>query len=73
MITTSSLIEQRVTVVGAAVSELQRRLASLPRAPNWLEQVTDSSKDEQGFGEVLAFGPALRAAAQLPENIGELA
>lgn len=68
---TSSVIEQRLTAVEAAVSELQRRLANLPPAPNWLEQVTGSFKDEPAFEEVLAFGRALRAADQLPEDTGE--
>jgi hypothetical protein len=53
------------------VSELQRRLANLPPAPNWLEQVTGSFKDEPAFEEVFAFGQALRAADQLPEDTGE--
>jgi hypothetical protein len=68
---TSSVIEQRLTAVEAAVSELQRRLANLPPAPNWLEQVTGSFKDEPAFEEVLAFGRELRAADQLPEETGK--
>jgi hypothetical protein len=68
---TSSVIEQRLTAVEAAVSELQRRLANLPPAPNWLEQVTGSFKDEPAFEQVLAFGRALRAADQLPGDTGE--
>jgi hypothetical protein len=68
---TSSVIEQRLTAVEAAVSELQRRLANLPPAANWLEQVTGSFKDEPAFEEVLAFGRALRAADQLPKDTGE--
>ena len=71
MMSTSSVIEQRLTAVEAAVSELQRRLANLPPAPNWLEQVTGSFKEEPAFDEVLAFGQALRAADQLPEDTGE--
>jgi hypothetical protein len=62
MMSRSSVIEQRLTAVEAAVSELQRRLANLPPAPNWLEQVTGSFKDEPAFEEVLAVGRALRAA-----------
>jgi len=58
---TSSIIEERLAAVEAAVTELQRRLANLPPAPNWLEQVTGSFKDEPAFEEVLAFGRALRA------------
>ena len=71
MMSTSSVIEQRLRAVEAAVSELQRRLANLPPAPNWLEQVTGSFKEEPAFDEVLAFGQALRAADQLPEDTGE--
>jgi hypothetical protein len=58
---TSSIIEERLAAVEAAVTELQRRLANLPPASNWLEQVTGSFKDEPAFEEVLAFGRALRA------------
>jgi hypothetical protein len=68
---TSSVIEQRLTALETAVSELQRRLANLPPAPNWLEQVTGSFKDEPAFEGVLAYGRALRAADQLPEDPGE--
>jgi hypothetical protein len=68
---TSSVIEQRLMAVEAAVRELQRRLVNLPPAPNWLEQVTGSFKNEPAFEEVLAFGRALRAADQLPEDPGE--
>jgi hypothetical protein len=68
---TSSVIEQRLTAVEAALSELQRRLANLPPAPNWLEQVAGSFKDEPAFEEVLAFGRELRAADQLPEETGK--
>lgn len=59
---TESLIEQRLARVEAAVAELQHRLANAPAAPNWLEQVIGSFKDEPAFEQVLAFGRAIREA-----------
>jgi hypothetical protein len=58
---TASLVEQRLTAVEAGLSDLQRRLASLPLPPNWLEQITGSFEDEPAFKEVLASGRALWA------------
>jgi hypothetical protein len=65
---TSSLSEQRLTEIEAAVSRLQRCLANLPPAPDRLEQITGSFKDEPAFEEVLAFGRALLAADHWPED-----
>ena len=60
--TVDTQTEQRLTTVEHAVSELQRRLATLPHAANWLEQITGSFKDEPAFEEVLEFGRAIRSA-----------
>jgi hypothetical protein len=35
-------IEQRLTAVETAASDLQCRLANIPPSPNWLEQITGS-------------------------------
>lgn len=61
-------IEQRLTAVEEAVSELQRR-ASLPTpAANWLEQISRSFKDEPAFEQVLEYGRQLRAADRPPDE-----
>ena len=65
---TSLLIAQRLAAVEAAVSELQHRQANSPSVPDWLERITGSFKDVPAFEEVLAFGRALLAADQRPED-----
>ena len=59
---TETSLEQRLTAVEQAVSDLQQRLAHLPTATNWLAHITGSFKDEPAFEEVLALGRAIRAA-----------
>jgi hypothetical protein len=68
--TKQALLEQRLTAVETALSEIQRRLAVLPPAPNWLEQIIGSFKDEPAFDEVIAFGRAFRKAKHTPEDAG---
>ncbi len=60
--TTQTSIEQRLTAVEQAISELQWRLARLPTATNWVARIIGSFKDEPAFEEVLALGRAIRAA-----------
>lgn len=55
-------LEQRLTVLEQAVRELQKALASRQPAPDWLERVIGSMKDEPAFDEVLAHGRAIRQA-----------
>lgn len=55
-------IEQRLTAVEHMVDQLQRQVANLSPAADWLEQITGSFKDEPAFDEVLKFGQALRSA-----------
>jgi len=71
MLSTHELLEQRLMAVEAAVSEIQRRLATLPPAPDWLEQIIGSCKDEPAFEEVIALGRALRMAEPFPEDLRE--
>ena len=71
MVSTQVRIEERLTAVETAVSEIQRRLATLPPAPDWLEQIIGSCKDEPAFEEVIALGRALRMAEPFPEDLGE--
>ena len=71
MVSTQGHIEERLAAVETAVSEIQRRLATLPPAPDWLEQIIGSCKDEPAFEEVIALGRALRMAEPFPEDVGE--
>lgn len=66
-------IEQRLTAVEQAVSDLQERLAHLPVATNWVARITGSFKDEPAFEDVLALGRAIRAAERLPEEVDQQA
>ena len=67
---TETLIEQRISAVEAAVAEIQRRLPPPSSAPNWLDQVIGTFKDEPAFEEVIAYGRAFRAADRPPEDAG---
>ena len=71
MVSTQERIEERLAAVETAVREIQRRLATLPPAPDWLEQIIGSCKDEPAFEEVIALGRALRMAEPFPEDLGE--
>jgi len=64
---TQDLLAQRLTAVETAVSELQRRLATLPLAPDWVEQISGAFKDDPVFAEVVALGRAFRMAEPFPE------
>lgn len=69
--TTDSRIEQRLTAVEHAVSELQRQFATVPAIANWLEQIAGSFKDAPSFEEVLEFGRAIRSADRPSDETGE--
>jgi hypothetical protein len=71
LLATQDLFAQRLAAVETAVVELQRRLATLPPAPDWLEQIVGSCKDQPAFEEVIALGRALRMAEPFPEDVGE--
>jgi len=71
MLSTQERLEQRLTAVETAVSELQRRLATLPPAPDWVEQMSGAFKDDPAFEEVIALGRAFRMAEPFPEPPGE--
>ncbi|MEG4806366.1 hypothetical protein QUA82_01615 [Microcoleus sp. F8-D3] len=52
-------LEERLPVVEAAITELQKPIvASQPT--NWLQQIIGSFKDEPAFEELLAYGRAIR-------------
>jgi hypothetical protein len=61
-------VEERLAELEAAVRELQRRLDSQAPAPDWLDRVIGSFKDEPAFQEVLEYGRALRQADRPPED-----
>ncbi len=55
-------LEKRVKVLEEAVRELQEAMTARKPAPDWLDRVIGSMKDEPAFDEVLAHGQALRQA-----------
>lgn len=72
MITPAEL-EARLLAVETALHEIQCRLATLPPAPNWLDEVLGSCKAEPAFEEVIALGRALRASQPYPDEPGAAA
>jgi hypothetical protein len=70
---TQTQLEARLLAVEAALQEIQRRLATVPSAQNWLDEVIGSFKDEPAFDEVIAFGRAFREAQPYPDDPGALA
>ena len=71
LLATQALFAQRLTAVETAVIELQRRLATLPPAPDWVEQISGAFKDDPAFEEVVALGRAFRMAEPFPKPPGE--
>ena len=67
------LFAQRLAAVEMAVSALHRRLATLPPAPDWVEQISGACTDDPAFAEVIVLGRAFRMAAPFPEPPGESA
>jgi hypothetical protein len=67
---TQTQLEARLLAVETALSDIQHRLATLPPAPDWLEQIIGSFKDEPAFDEVIAFGRAFRRGELPPEDAG---
>ena len=63
---TNPTLEDRL----ADVRDLRRRLDTQIPAPNWLDRVIGSFKDEPAFEEVLEYGRALRQTDRPPENAG---
>ena len=61
-------LEQRMTEVERAVRELQEAVRSRTPAPDWLDRVIGSMKDEPAFDEVLALGRAVCAADNPTED-----
>lgn len=70
VVSTQAQLEERLTAVETTLSEIQRRLATLPPSPNWLDEIIGSFKDEPAFDEVIAFGRAFRRGELPPEDAG---
>jgi hypothetical protein len=64
-------LEQRVTALENAVHELHQALKGRKPAPDWLDRVAGSMKDEPAFDEVLAYGRAIRQADRPAEDQGQ--
>jgi len=60
--------EQRITALEQAVRDLQRAMGTRKPAPDWLDRVVGSMKDEPAFAEVLADGRAIRQADRPAEE-----
>ena len=56
-------LEQRMTALEEAVCELQETMKARKPAPDWLDSVIGSMKDEPAFDEVRAHDRAARAAS----------
>jgi hypothetical protein len=62
-------IEERLTAVEAAITELRDQSVIQPPPPDWLEQVVGSFQNEPAFEEVLAYGRAIRKGELLVEDV----
>jgi hypothetical protein len=67
---TQTELETRLLAVERALQALEGRLATLSPAPNWLEAIIGSFKEEPAFDEVIALGRAFREAEPYPEDPG---
>ena len=61
-------LEQRMTMLEAAVRELQDAVKAHKPTADWLDCVIGSMKDEPAFDEVLAHGRAIREADRPAED-----
>jgi hypothetical protein len=61
-------LDQRMTAMEAAVRELQDLMKARGPAPDWLDRVIGSQKDEPAFDDVLAYGRAIRQADRPAED-----
>ncbi len=61
-------LEQRMTVLEQTVCQMQKAIDARQPAPDWLNRVIGSMKDEPAFDEVLAHGRAIRQADRPAEE-----
>lgn len=73
VMTTPTELEARLIAVETALHEIQCRLATLPCASNWLDEIQGSCKEEPAFEEVMALGRACRASQPYPDEPGAAA
>ena len=67
---TQTQLEERLLAVETALQEMQRRLATVPPPPHWLDEVIGSFKEEPAFDEVIALGRAFREAQPYLDDPG---
>jgi hypothetical protein len=67
---TQAQLEERLLAVETALSEISRRLATLPPTPNWLDEIIGSFKNDPAFEEVIALGRAFRESQPYPDDPG---
>jgi hypothetical protein len=67
---TQTELEARLLAVETALKAIERRLATLPPAPHWLDGIIGSFKDEPAFDEVIALGRAFRESEPYPDDAG---
>lgn len=60
--------EPRLIVLENKVGQLQEALNARQPAPDWLDRLIGSMKDEPAFDEVLALGRAIRQADRPAEE-----
>jgi hypothetical protein len=60
--------EQRMIALEQAVRDLQEAMRTRKPAPDWLDRVIGSMKDEPAFEEVLAHGRTIRQADRPAED-----
>ncbi len=53
-------LEQRLTTLERAVSELQQKVESKPTSENWLQKLIGSISDEEVFLKALDYGCTFR-------------
>ena len=61
-------LEQRMAALEETVHGLQEAMEARQPAPDWLDRVIGSMKDEPAFDEVLAHGRAIRQADRPAED-----
>ncbi len=61
-------VEERLTALEQAVRELKEAMNTRVSAPDWLDRVIGSMKDEPAFDDVLAYGQAIRQADRPAEQ-----
>lgn len=61
-------LDERMTAIEQAVRELQEMMKARQPAPDWLDRVIGSMKDDPAFDEVLAYGRAIRHADRPAED-----